>query len=187
MLNHKFNQASNNKLDSCNISYTYYENYPSYQEAITLRREAILESMENQEQVESKVKIVKLLEMEFEDLEKQQNALVYSNEEMFKCDPNDLELIECRAENMKYIKLNFERMKQIYEEISKLDRNNKLLGKSIFSLNYDFEKNDEEPKNIHNNHNASQLIKNNLDGSILKNNSVNENEKTEKVVTELEI
>jgi hypothetical protein len=189
MLNPKLNGEIRNIPDSGNVAYTYYENYKTYQEAMIERREAVIQSMENQEHIDSKVKIVKLLELEFEDLEKQQSALVYSNEVMFQSDPNDLDIIESRAENMKYIKLNFERMKQIYDEISKLDSNNQILWKSIFSLNIDYKKNEEKPESLAN---GSPEIKYSVDNTQLSNlieinNSLSENEKSEKVIVELEL
>jgi hypothetical protein len=84
---------------------------------------------------DSKEKIIKLLEIEYDYLEKQQVALFYSNEEMLKYDTNDIAIIEARSENVKIIGKNIERMKKIRNDILNLDKEHYIAGKNIYDFN----------------------------------------------------
>lgn len=121
----------------------YFENYKTYQESMKERRMKVLE---DKGEMDSKEKIIKILELEYEDLEKQQRALFYSNEEMLLSDPNDLELIECRAENMKFIDKNFQRMKEIKEELINLEPQHFIKDKDIMTVEK-FDKKEEVSEN----------------------------------------
>ncbi len=124
----------------------YFENYTTYQEAMAEKRLKLFESFPENKNKDSKSKIIKLLELEYDDLEKQLAALIYSNEEMLNIDASDLELIECRAVNIKFIEKNIKRLKEIKEEILNLDKDNKIKNKDeslVFNLDdYEYNKAD---------------------------------------------
>jgi hypothetical protein len=130
-------QEPNNKIlkqiDS-NTNIQYYDNFSTYQESIREKKINLLESTNERKSVDSKEKIIKLLELEYEDLEKEQSLLHYSNEEMLMCDPNDYEIIECRSENLKLIQNNLKRMKHIKEELLNLEKEHPYVSKDIFKI-----------------------------------------------------
>jgi hypothetical protein len=110
-----------------------------------LKRNGIIEieSFINSNQYDSKEKIIKLLEIEYTELEQQQMAMYFSNEEMLNYDPNDLDIIEARAENIKIMEKNIQRMQKIKEDLLKLDRDHYINGKNVFDcFNFKPEKND---------------------------------------------
>ena len=117
----------------------YFDNLETYEESIRQKRLKLFDSMPEKKSSDSKVKILKILELEYEDLDKQQKALIYSNEEMLNSDPNDIDIIEYRAENMKFIQKNIIRMKEIKDEILNLDKNHQIKEKAVLEIN-DFDK-----------------------------------------------
>jgi hypothetical protein len=88
----------------------------------------------NNDDIDSRYKIIKMLEIEYDYIEKQQMAMFYSNEEMLKYDPNDIDLIDARAENIKLIEKNIIRMHKIKSDILELDRDHYIINKNIFSF-----------------------------------------------------
>lgn len=80
---------------------------------------------------ESDRRIIRILELEFYTLEKQQIALFYSNEEMANFDIEDKIIVEARSENMRFIEKNLERMKQIKAHVLNLDINHPIGDKNL--------------------------------------------------------
>lgn len=101
------------------------------------KKEQVKDFIENPENddynLNQKERILTLLAIEYDYLEKQQNALFYSNEEMEKYSLSDKDIIECRAENLKIIEKNLVRMKQIRQDIIALDKDHYILNKEVFS------------------------------------------------------
>jgi predicted metal-dependent hydrolase len=64
---------------------------------------------------------------------------------MLQCDPNDIEVIECRAENLKFIQNNLKRMKEIIEELINLDKQHEFKDKDVYIIEK-FEKINENEK-----------------------------------------
>lgn len=123
-----------------NIDKDEYENgnenlssYYDYEQKLKDKRDENINTFVQDKTMDSKEKIIKVLELEYDYLEKQQMAIFYSNEEMLKFDPNDSDLIEARAENMKFIDKNIKRMKQIQKELLSLDKDHYIMGKNLFS------------------------------------------------------
>jgi len=119
-------------MDTNKNKIEFFENYENYKEHIKEQRNNKIELLDNN--LDSKQKIIKLLELEYEDLEKQQSILIYSNDQMLNFDPNDIEVIECRAENLKFIQKNIERMKEIKKEIVDLDKNHPYVNKDVYNI-----------------------------------------------------
>jgi hypothetical protein len=114
----------------------------------------------NDTTLDSKQKIIKSLEIEYEYLEKQQAALLYSNDEMLKFDPNDYELIESRVENLKFMGKNMRRMKQIKDKLIQLDRDNRILINDDLKIDEEIIMRDSKNKNNSNiNYNTDNIIK----------------------------
>jgi hypothetical protein len=137
MIDNCTTQESNNKISKkkdSNTKIEYFENFSAYQQSIREKKINLLDSTYEHKSVDSKEKIIKLLELEYEDLERQQSLLHYSNEEMLICDPNDVEIIECRAENLKFIQNNLKRMKEIKEELLNLEKEHPYVSKDIFKI-----------------------------------------------------
>ncbi len=141
-----------------------HEHELNYEEALRERRSVILNSTKNSN-YDSKTQIIKLLELEYEDLEKQHSALMYSNDEMLKVNPSDSDLIECREENIKYIQAGLKRMKEIIEEVLDLDRDNRLKDKQpgvvVDSMDNKYDTNSEN--NVESNTNNENNIMNSKD------------------------
>jgi hypothetical protein len=120
-----------NEGNTSNIEY--YEDYNTYVNKMKEKRQRVIEDFVNDQRFDPKEKTIKILEVEYAYLEKQQQALFYSNEEMFKYGPNDVEMIECRAENLKFIEKNYKRMKEIKNDLLKLDgEENYIVKKNIY-------------------------------------------------------
>jgi hypothetical protein len=137
MIDNCTTQESNHKISKkkdSNTKIEYFENFSAYQQSIREKKINLLDSTYEHKSVDSKEKIIKLLELEYEDLERQQSLLHYSNEEMLICDPNDVEIIECRAENLKFIQNNLKRMKEIKEELLNLEKEHPYVSKDIFKI-----------------------------------------------------
>lgn len=187
MIENSIPQELNNKILSqkdSNTNIQYYDNFSTYQESIREKKINLLDSKYERKSVDSKEKIIKLLELEYEDLEKEQSLLHYSNEEMLMCDPNDYEIIECRAENLKFIQNNLKRMKHIKEELLNLEKEHPYISKDIFKIEKfeKFETNTTEQIKILEDQSSRReiLIQNNLDFNEMST-------KIEGVIEELEL
>jgi hypothetical protein len=100
----------------------------------SIQREEAIDAFVNNTELDSKEKIVKLLEIEYDFLEKQQSAMFYSNEEMLKFDPSDIDIIEARSENVKIMCKNMERMMKIKNDLLGLDREHYIAGKDLYEF-----------------------------------------------------
>jgi hypothetical protein len=104
-------------LDENNCTSNFFENFESYEENIrTLRLNVI-----NDNSLDSKQKIIKSYEIEYEYLENQIRALIYSNDEMSKFNMNDEIIVESRAENLKFMQKYLIKLNKIRAEIVALD------------------------------------------------------------------
>lgn len=88
-----------------------------------------LEELTLNTQLDSKTKILIVLESEYKYLEISQNNIVYSNNEMKRLMPNDEDIIESISINEKFFNKNLERMRQIKKRISILEGNNHYICK----------------------------------------------------------
>ena len=120
--------------DNQNVEYQFYENYADYIKKTNEDRQRMIDDFINDDSLNSKQKIITVLEMEYNYLEMQQKALFYSNEEMLNCDINDTDVIESRAINMTFMEKNNKRMKEIKQELLNLDGDtNHIYRKDLFS------------------------------------------------------
>jgi hypothetical protein len=177
----------NIKADKSCITYEYYENHSSYEISM---REKRAKNVYSSSQLDSKEKIIKILELEYEDLERQQSALIYSNEEMFNPGAEDLELIECRAENMKFIEKNIKRMKEVRKQILELSKDHIIKNKDIFDI-YAFEKtnnyDDTKIESVENNREIVKLINNKEKREVEINYKIEKVENEENLIDEIEL
>lgn len=88
-----------------------------------------LEELTLNTQLDSKTKILIVLESEYKYLEISQNNIIYSNNEMKRLMPDDKDIIESISINEKFFKKNLERMIQIKKRISLLEGNNHYICK----------------------------------------------------------
>jgi hypothetical protein len=117
-------------MNSDNNDENNIDNIEDIEDDIYLKSKETIHEFMNDKDYEDKEKIIKILEIEYDLLEKQQSALFYSNEELANYD--DYDAIESRAENMKYIHKNITRMKQIKQNLLNLDNDHYINGKDIF-------------------------------------------------------
>jgi len=104
-------------FDDNNSSTNFFENFESFEENLRMIRLNVI----NDNSLDSKQKIIKSYEIEYEYLENQIKALIYSNDEMSKFDINDEIIMESRAENLKFMQNYLTRLNKIRSEIIALD------------------------------------------------------------------
>lgn len=104
-------------FDEDELTSNFFDNFESFEENLRNLRFNIV----NDETLDSKQKIIKSLETEYEYLQNQIKALIYSNEEMSKFDVNDDMIIESRSENLKFMQKYIIRLNKIRNEITILD------------------------------------------------------------------
>jgi hypothetical protein len=104
-------------FDENDLTSDFFENFESFEQNLRNLRFNIV----NDETLDSKQKIIKSLEIEYEYLQNQIKALIYSNDEMSKFDVNDNLIIESRSENLKFMQKYIIRLNKIRNEIAILD------------------------------------------------------------------
>jgi hypothetical protein len=118
-------------MNSDNNDDSNIDNIDNIDNDLYLKSKETVHEFMNDKDYEDKEKIIKMLEIEYDLLEKQQSALFYSNEELANYD-DDYDAIESRAENMKYINKNITRMEQIKQNLLSLDNDHYINGKDIY-------------------------------------------------------
>ena len=162
---------------------------------------------ENKYLCHGKDELVKIYEIEFEELGDKVQSLFQSNEDMLEFDPHDYDLIQAREENLQLIDKKLEEMIKIQEKMKEICDYHPIVNVDIFDyfgIGQKTKNENGENNNINKNENKENLISINNDKKIenqinsindiekskennLKEQSENDNKIDDNIVTELEL
>ena len=162
---------------------------------------------ENKYLCHGKDELVKIYEIEFEELGDKVQSLFQSNEDMLEFDPYDYDLIQAREENLQLIDKKLEEMIKIQEKMKEICDYHPIVNVDIFDyfgIGQKTKNENGENNNINKNENKENLISINNDKKIenqinsindiekskennLKEQSENDNKIDDNIVTELEL
>ena len=162
---------------------------------------------ENKYLCHGKDELVKIYEIEFEELGDKVQSLFQSNEDMLEFDPHDYDLIQAREENLQLIDKKLEEMIKIQEKMKEICDYHPIVNVDIFDyfgIGQKTKNENGENNNTNINENKENLISINDDKKIenqinsindiekskennLKEQSENDNKIDDNIVTELEL
>ena len=164
---------------------------------------------ENKYLCHGKDELVKIYEIEFEELGDKVQSLFQSNEDMLEFDPHDYDLIQAREENLELIDKKMEEMIVIQKKMKDICGYHPIVDVDIFEYfgigskikneNKDIKNNkkeekeeeifaNEEDNNNEDNINSINGFENNKENSSINPESQNENNKIDKdIITEIEL
>ena len=162
---------------------------------------------ENEYLCHGKDELIRIYEIEFEELGNNVLSLFQSNEDMMEFDPNDYDLIQAREENLELIDKKLaeivkiqQKMKEIceihplvsvdifeYFGIGKSSKDNEVNKNEIENKKDLIEVNGEENKKINNNINNINNNENNKEDNSINNISENKIQNDNNIITELEL
>ena len=120
--------------------------------------------------------LIKIYEIEFEELGDRVQALFQSNEDMLEFDPYDYDLIQAREENLQLIDKKLEEMKKIQIKMKEICNYHPIVSVDIFEYFGIVKKEKEENSQINKKLNKIVEIKGN------ENKENKENDKTQKIL-----
>jgi len=120
--------------------------------------------------------LIKIYEIEFEELGDRVQALFQSNEDMLEFDPYDYDLIQAREENLQLIDKKLEEMKKIQIKMKEICNYHPIVSVDIFEYFGIGKKEKEENSQINKKLNKIVEIKGN------ENKENKENDKTQKIL-----
>ena len=160
---------------------------------------------ENKYLCHGKDELVKIYEIEFEELGDKVQSLFQSNEDMLEFDPHDYDLIQAREENLQLIDKKLEEMIKIQEKMKEICDYHPIVNVDIFDYfgigqktknengkNNNINKNEEnlisinDDKKIENQINSINDIEQSKENNS-KEQSENDNKIDDNIVTELEL
>jgi hypothetical protein len=149
--------------------------------------------------------LIKIYEIEFEEIGNKIQSLFQSNEDMLEFDPHDYDLIQAREENLQLIDKKLEEMMKIQEKMKEICDYHPIVNVDIFDYfgigqktknengkNNNINKNEEnlisinDDKKIENQINSINDIEKNKENNS-KEQSENDNKIDDNIVTELEL
>ena len=162
---------------------------------------------ENKYLCHGKDEMVKIYEIEFEELGDKVQSLFQSNEDMLEFDPHDYDLIQAREENLQLIDKKLEEMIKIQEKMKEICDYHPIVNVDIFDyfgIGQKTKNENGKNNNINKNENKENLISINNDKKIenqinsindieknkennSKEQSENDNKIDDNIVTELEL
>ena len=154
---------------------------------------------ENKYLIHGKDEMVKIYEVEFEELGDKVQSLFQSNEDMLEFDPHDYDLIQAREENLQLIDKKLEEMIKIQEKMKEICDYHPIVNVDIFDYfgigkktkkeNSNTNKNENENKEnliiINNDKNLENRINSKENNS--KDQSENDNKIDDNIITEIEL
>ena len=160
---------------------------------------------ENKYLCHGKDELVKIYEIEFEELGDKVQSLFQSNEDMLEFDPHDYDLIQAREENLQLIDKKLEEMIKIQEKMKEICDYHPIVNVDIFDYfgigqktknengkNNNINKNEEnlisinDDKKIENQINSINDIEQSKENNS-KDQSENDNKMDDNIVTEIEL
>jgi len=136
---------------------------------------------ENKYLCHGKDELVKIYEIEFEELGDKVQSLFQSNEDMLEFDPHDYDLIQAREENLQLIDKKLEEMMKIQEKMKEICDYHPIVNVDIFDyfgIGKKAKNENGENNNTNKNENKENLISINDDKKIENQiNSINDIEK----------
>ena len=157
---------------------------------------------ENEYLCHGKDELIKIYEVEFEELGNRVLALFQSNEDMMEFDPNDYDLIQAREENLELIDKKLAEIVKIQEKMKEICAYHPIVEVDIFEyfgIGKSPLKNKEENKENKNQNNnlieVNQKEENKIENSINNNENKNKEEKLNEnkienpndIITEIEL
>ena len=140
-----------------------------------------------------KDELIKIYEIEFNELGETVQSLFQSNEEMLEFDPHDYDLIQAREENLQIIDRKIDEMMKIQIKMKEICENHPIINVNIFDhLGIGKNTKNENTKNEKKIENDENLIKVDDQDKIYENNSLvqnkenNSNDKTQKDKTQMD-
>ena len=199
-------QDNNNSPSSSNNDKTNNKNINDYNIKLNANKSSI---GENEYLCHGKDELIKIYEIEFEELGNRVQALFQSNEDMLEFDPHDYDLIQAREENLELIDKKIDEMIKIQQKMKEVCDYHPMVNVDIFEYFGIGTKNSNKDENkINIDKKEGELIEvkeefikienkinNNINENKDQNNEINTNENTQKnktesgndIVTEIEL
>ncbi len=199
-------QDNNNSPSSSNNDKTNNKNINDYNIKLNANKSSI---GQNEYLCHGKDELIKIYEIEFEELGNRVQALFQSNEDMLEFDPHDYDLIQAREENLELIDKKIDEMIKIQQKMKEVCDYHPMVNVDIFEYFGIGTKNSNKDENkINIDKKEGELIEvkeefikienkinNNINENKDQNNEINTNENTQKnktesgndIVTEIEL
>ena len=199
-------QDNNNSPSSSNNDKTNNKNINDYNIKLNANKSSI---GQNEYLCHGKDELIKIYEIEFEELGNRVQALFQSNEDMLEFDPHDYDLIQAREENLELIDKKIDEMIKIQQKMKEVCDYHPMVNVDIFEYFGIGTKNGNKDENkINIDKKEGELIEvkeefikienkinNNINENKDQNNEINTNENTQKnktesgndIVTEIEL
>ena len=199
-------QDNNNSPSSSNNDKTNNKNINDYNIKLNANKSSI---GQNEYLCHGKDELIKIYEIEFEELGNRVQALFQSNEDMLEFDPHDYDLIQAREENLELIDKKIDEMIKIQQKMKEVCDYHPMVNVDIFEYFGIGTKNSNKDENkINKDKKEGELIEvkeefikienkinNNINENKDQNNEINTNENTQKnktesgndIVTEIEL
>ena len=188
-------QDNNNSPSSSNNDKTNNKNINDYNIKLKANKSSI---GQNEYLCHGKDELIKIYEIEFEELGNRVQALFQSNEDMLEFDPHDYDLIQAREENLELIDKKIDEMIKIQQKMKEVCDYHPMVNVDIFEYFGIGTKNSNKDENkINIDKKEGELIEvkeefikienkinNNINENKDQNNEINTNENTQKNKTE---
>jgi hypothetical protein len=188
-------QDNNNSPSSSNNDKTNNKNINDYNIKLNANKSSI---GQNEYLCHGKDELIKIYEIEFEELGNRVQALFQSNEDMLEFDPHDYDLIQAREENLELIDKKIDEMIKIQQKMKEVCDYHPMVNVDIFEYFGIGTKNSNKDENkINIDKKEGELIEvkeefikienkinNNINENKDQNNEINTNENTQKNKTE---
>ena len=188
-------QDNNNSPSSSNNDKTNNKNINDYNIKLNANKSSI---GQNEYLCHGKDELIKIYEIEFEELGNRVQALFQSNEDMLEFDPHDYDLIQAREENLELIDKKIDEMIKIQQKMKEVCDYHPMVNVDIFEYFGIGTKNSNKDENkINKDKKEGELIEvkeefikienkinNNINENKDQNNEINTNENTQKNKTE---
>jgi len=188
-------QDNNNSPSSSNNDKTNNKNINDYNIKLNANKSSI---GQNEYLCHGKDELIKIYEIEFEELGNRVQALFQSNEDMLEFDPHDYDLIQAREENLELIDKKIDEMIKIQQKMKEVCDYHPMVNVDIFEYFGIGTKNSNKDENkINIDKKEEELIEvkeefikienkinNNINENKDQNNEINTNENTQKNKTE---
>jgi len=188
-------QDNNNSPSSSNNDKTNNKNINDYNIKLNVNKSSI---GQNEYLCHGKDELIKIYEIEFEELGNRVQALFQSNEDMLEFDPHDYDLIQAREENLELIDKKIDEMIKIQQKMKEVCDYHPMVNVDIFEYFGIGTKNSNKDENkINIDKKEGELIEvkeefikienkinNNINENKDQNNEINTNENTQKNKTE---
>ena len=122
-------QDNNNSPSSSNNDKTNNKNINDYNIKLNANKSSI---GQNEYLCHGKDELIKIYEIEFEELGNRVQALFQSNEDMLEFDPHDYDLIQAREENLELIDKKIDEMNKIQQKMKEVCDYHPMVNVDIF-------------------------------------------------------